>query len=108
MSVLSVTLEEYLAGQGYPHLGHAEPAMHRQPRSDEKLRDKRSATALLSATEYDEMRRQLSEKYNRLVEAGEIIPPTRIERLRRAAAGHPDNESTQAAKRLLAKLADNR
>ena len=44
--------------------------------------------------------------YTQAVEAGEIISPAslgRIERLRLAAAGHPDNEATNAAKRLLAK-----
>lgn len=31
------------------------------------------------------------------------VPESRMERLRAAAAGHPDNESTQAARRLLAR-----
>ncbi len=35
----------------------------------------------------------------------EPTPESRIERLQAAAAGHPDNASTQAAQRLLAELA---
>lgn len=45
-------------------------------------------------------RDQLRVEYDKL----EISPPSRIQRLRRAAEGHPDLLSTQVARRLLAKM----
>lgn len=43
--------------------------------------------------------------YDNLVKSGEIIPPheTKLEALLSVARGHPDNEGTQAARRLLKK-----
>jgi hypothetical protein len=41
--------------------------------------------------------------YRAAIEAGEIREFTRAERLELQANGHPDNESTRAAQRLLAK-----
>lgn len=40
--------------------------------------------------------------YDAAVAEGTIRPPTRWERLEAAATGHPDNESVQAARRILA------
>lgn len=50
-----------------------------------------------------EKRENLRKEYAELVNQGKIIPPTRIQRLQRIAQGHPDNESVQAARRLLKK-----
>lgn len=47
-------------------------------------------------------------RYKEAIEAGLVLPPQKMgrrERLELAASGHPDLESTQAAKRMLAKLA---
>jgi hypothetical protein len=50
-------------------------------------------------------RRELFRRdYYDKIESGEIRIPTREEQLRKAATGHPDNASTQAAIRLLAKM----
>ncbi|XBX09997.1 hypothetical protein QMP26_19285 [Enterocloster clostridioformis] len=46
-------------------------------------------------------RRAATEEYHRLVAAGEIIPKSRIEvTIEKAIHGHPDNDSTQAARRV--------
>lgn len=43
------------------------------------------------------------EAYTKALENGEIREPTRIERLRATAKGHPDNASVQAARNILKK-----
>ena len=48
-------------------------------------------------------RQELRKEYQRLVDKGEMRPPTRKERLMETASGHPDNESVQAARRLVLK-----
>ena len=48
-------------------------------------------------------RQELREEYQRLVDKGEMRPPTRKESLMQTASGHPDNESVQAARRLVLK-----
>ena len=49
-------------------------------------------------------RSELRAEYDRLCAAGEVRPPTHRERLEWAANGDPDKESTQAARRTLARL----
>lgn len=59
---------------------------------------------LLHSREYSARRQAAITEYNRLVEIREIIPKTRMEQtLERAVYGHPDNESTQAARRICEK-----
>jgi hypothetical protein len=41
--------------------------------------------------------------YNRMLAAGEIREPTHLEHLLDVCAGHPDNASVQASRRLLKK-----
>lgn len=53
--------------------------------------------------EYAEQREAAIKEYNRLVESGEIIPKTFIERTVERANAHPDNPSTQAARRICEK-----
>ena len=48
-------------------------------------------------------REELYSQYERLISTGEIRKPTRKEELISIAMGHPDNESVQAAKRILRK-----
>ena len=50
-----------------------------------------------------ELRDKLRNEYNEKVLKGEIRPPTRIEKLISIAKGHSDNESVQAARRILSK-----
>ena len=52
---------------------------------------------------YAEKRRQAIREYNALLASGEIQAPSKLQRLLATANGHPDNTSTQAARRLLRK-----
>ena len=52
-------------------------------------------------------RNELREEYQLEVEAGRIRPPSRVERLKATAAGHPDNDSTQAARRILERMGES-
>ena len=56
------------------------------------------------AAEYQEKRNAAIKEYERLVSIGEIEPKDRIQVLiERAKYGHPDNMSTQAARRVCKK-----
>lgn len=104
LSSPAVSEEQYLASKGASRQGIGESALHkniqegrakrqmidRQAQSDRELIDKRDA---------------LRKEYRAKVKSGEIRKPTRQERLERIAQGQPDNEATQAAQRLLGKMA---
>jgi hypothetical protein len=85
---------------------YSEPGLHRLNSSVSTVARKR-ALARLQATiaEAARERERLQALYDSLVDAGEIRPPTEIEVLQASATGHPDNESTQAAARVLARRA---
>lgn len=53
--------------------------------------------------EYQEKRREAILEYERKVEEGEIVDKTKEEKTLENAMGHPDNLSTQAARRMLIK-----
>lgn len=56
-----------------------------------------------AAKEYSEKRQACIKEYYQKVAIGEIIEPTKIEKLIKTASGHRDNPSVQAARRLLVK-----
>ena len=106
--MLIMTEEEYLAANGAGFMDGAEPALHRTP-GGFPARGNNSRRAHLDrvqdAMKHNNTRReQLRAEYAAKVQSGEIVPPSRAQRLERIAAGHPDNPSTQAARRLLEKL----
>ncbi len=100
-----LTLNEYLAQQGL-----ASPVddfmidklklPHGQSKYDERTMHENSRK---SSQEYHEKRNAAIQEYQEKVAAGEIIEPTNIERYIKAAQSHPDNASTQAARRVLEK-----
>lgn len=53
--------------------------------------------------EYHQRRNEAISEYNAKVESGEYVPKTTFERTLKIAQGHPDNEATQAARRMLVK-----
>ena len=55
------------------------------------------------ANAYYEKREQAKGEYQRLIASGKIRDKTPIEKTITKAHGHPDNASTQAARRMLAK-----
>lgn len=99
------SLEQFLAARGLSspfadysldkcRLPHGETARQRVKR----LRDTKRAL-----DEYSARRQAAIVEYSDLVAAGIIAPKTRTEILIDRANGHPDNESTQAARRMCAK-----
>jgi hypothetical protein len=76
-------------------------ALHRQPGSTPKSRDAAARRQWAIDCKWQALRDRLRAEYAAEVAAGRIRPPTRRERLERTAAGHPDNPSTHAARRLL-------
>lgn len=70
----------------------------------ERQRKKFEKDAAAHEEEYAKKRREAMEEYHRLVAAGEILPKSRIEvTIEKAIHGHPDNDSTQAARRVCEK-----
>ena len=53
--------------------------------------------------EYQAKRESAKAEYSKLVAQGKVRPKTSLERAFDKAHGHPDNASTQAARRMLAK-----
>lgn len=100
-----LTEEKYLTANGASKFDLGESALHKNRGNHS---DKIWSQIVNTQAEKDRVlitrRQQLREEYHAQVEAGVIRPPTRIERLTAIAAGDPDLEATQAAKRLLAKL----
>ena len=97
---LTVSLEDFAARRGYGAIfpasftrataGMSKAALRRaQKEHNQKLIDWQCGR--------DEARAE----YERLVEAGKMVTPSRMQMLKQTAAGHPDLQATQAAKRLL-------
>lgn len=100
--------EEYLALHGVPHLEGAEPALHRLPGGLPKSRKGKVLEKMnCRMLDVERRRNELRQAYADEVEAGTVRPPSRVERLKRTAQGHPDNESVQAARRLLKKMGED-
>lgn len=97
--------EEYLDRHGATKTGIGEAGLHR---NTNQYSYKVWHRMVLRQAEKDltliEKRDRLRKEYQEKVIAGELRPRTRIERLELTAQGHPDNESTKAAKRVLEKL----
>ena len=95
--------ETYLSINGAPS-GFGDPALHknRGGASDKawtKIIDRQAA----KDRDLMDKRERLRQEYNEKVAKGEIRPPSRYEKLISIAQGHPDLESTQAARRILDK-----
>lgn len=100
-----MTEEQYLTANGASRADMGDAGLHRSsagmsPKTWRRLVEQQAERD----RELEARRATLRAEYWRKVSAGEITPPGRTQRLLRAAAGHPDNESTQAARRLLAKM----
>lgn len=99
-----MTEEQYLDINGASRQGIGDCALHKNRRG---YSDKAWSKVINRQADKDskliELRQQLREEYRAKVEKGLIRPPTRIEKLLAIAAGHPDLESSKAAKRILKK-----
>lgn len=94
--------ETYLAQHGASRQDIGDAALHKNIPEGRKRKQlvERQAT---KDRELLAKREALREEYKKKVEAGEIRPPTRNEKLIATANGNPDNASVQAARRLLEK-----
>ena len=100
--------EEYLALHEASYLKGAEPALHRLPGGLPKSRKGKILEKVQSRMlDVERRRNELRQSYADEVEAGTVRPPSHVERLKRTAQGHPDNESVQAARRLLKKKGED-
>lgn len=77
---------------------HGEPGRMSTAARDRLLRRERQ-----TQTAWTEKRDRLRSEFDRLLSEGTIRLMTRTEALQDAARGHPDNRSTQAARRILTK-----
>jgi hypothetical protein len=98
-----VSRDSFMAQQGASNMGHSEPALHRLPGVQPNRKEQLIAGQANKAAQWQGKRDAASTQYDEAVKSGDVREPTREERLQSAASGHPDNESTQAALRLLAK-----
>ena len=101
----TLTLEEFLAQQGLrspvdDFMIDKTKLPHGQSKYDER---KMHENARKSSQEYHSKRNAAIQEYQEKIAAGEIIEPTNVERYIKAAQEHPNNASTQAARRVLAK-----
>lgn len=100
-----ITEEEYLTQNGAGRCDMGEAALHKNKNtiSDKnwkKMVDRQAALDYKILIRREELRKEYAEK----VAHGLLRPPTRLERLKQKAQGHPDLESTQAAKRILERI----
>ena len=103
--VVRMSLDEYLGRQGLsaPISDYMDDKLRLPHGETQRQRARREADANASADDYAARRQAAIQEYNQKVQAGEITPKSRIERLIETARGHDDNESVQAARRALEK-----
>lgn len=100
-----VTFDEFAAMRGLSMAQIGEAGTHKRGRNQSDKQWKRLLRVVdHRSAEVVEKRSALRAEYNEAVARGDIRPPTRLERLQRAASGHPDLASTQAALRILSRL----
>jgi hypothetical protein len=98
----ALTFEQYAAQNGYegpiqPDLGQPTGFVSERARRDTEKRN------LKRAAEQSALLERLRKQYDEEVSAGTIRQPTKLEKRVETARGNPDNESVQAARRLLEK-----
>ena len=103
---LAMDFEQYAALRGASMADVGDAGVHKRSRRQSDKQWKRIlATVEARSNEILSRRTKLREEYEAALSKGLIRQPTRDERLAARADGHPDLESTQAARRILAKRA---
>ena len=101
-----LTEEEYLASKGFDnHFG--DPALHKGRQKSTRLQNKLVERQALKDQERLIKRAELRKDFQEKLNNGELREPSNVEKLIKAANGHPDLESTMAARRALAKRGVN-
>lgn len=101
-----MSLEDYLASKGLSSL--FSDFILDKLRSNRQLKTERGRKRFEDECtkhriEYAEKRNTAINEYYKLVDQGKIVPKTLIEQTIERANGHPDNASTQAARRICEK-----
>lgn len=98
-----LTFEQFAAMRGHSRQTMGDPGLHRSSeRQSEKQWQRLLAPQRAADVALVEARATLREEYAAKVASGEIKAPSLFDRLFANANGHPDIQSTQAARRLLA------
>ena len=99
------SLEQYLGERGLssPISDYMDDKLRLPHGETEGQKNQRIKEGTEYSDEYHKKRQQAIEEYNEKVANGELRPLTAIEQLFERANGHEDNESTQAARRMLKK-----
>lgn len=102
---VKMDLDEYLGRKGLssPVSNYMLDKMKLPKGETYRQRQQRIKEAERVENDYQNRRNKAIEEYHEKVEKGELIPRTKEERILCIAQGHPDNNSTQAARRLLVK-----
>jgi hypothetical protein len=99
--MLILSEEEYLSINGASRQGIGDCALHKNIKENQKQelveRQAQKDRELL------DRRETLRKEYQLKLEAGEVRPPTRTERLIMTANGHDDRGDVKAARRILEK-----
>ena len=99
-----LTLEQYVAQQGHSMHYDGQLDKVRMPHGEtESQKRKRHKHEKAEIKAHGERLAELRQEYKDKVASGEIQKPSRFEILLSTAHGHPDNQSTHAARRVLTK-----
>lgn len=98
-----MTEEEYLARNGATFMGGSDPALHHNRISTKHGQSNAVDKVMKDMSDNDARRAELRAEYRKKVASGEIVAPSATEEKIRKANGHPDLQSTQAARRFLEK-----
>jgi hypothetical protein len=99
-----MTFDEFCRQRGISSTPPDFPELHRTPREPSKHTKRSTDKRVIAALDtWAADRERLRVEYDALLQSGEIIPLSRLERLQQIASGHPDRADVQAAKRLLTK-----
>lgn len=101
-----MSLDEYLGSLGLrdPLSGYLDDKMRGNRNfSSGNQREKFTKNAHAEIDDYHNKRDAAIKEYNQKLAKGELRAPTAIEKSMKVAHGHPDNKSTQAARRMLEK-----
>lgn len=106
MNTPKLSLEEYLGLRGL-----ASPISDfmldktRLPHGlTERQQKKLERDAVQAMTDYQKRRQEAIRTYHKLILTGEVKDKSKIDKMIIVANGHPDNDSTQAARRRLHKM----
>lgn len=100
-----MTEQEYmdLKGVGFAMSGYTVDKMKQSSRTTQRQRERFEKETAAAGKEHQARREAARAEYARKVADGELRQPTAVEQMMKAARGHEDNESTQAARRALKK-----